>query len=296
MGLETIIEIEDLYVNFYTKSGVVYALDGVNLKIGRGEALGLVGESGCGKSVTASSILRLVPSPPGKIENGKILFNMPPEVRKKKEELDERIRRLGKDDPEVARLKEELKAELSGYDIISKPDEELRKVRGKAISMIFQEPMSSLNPVFSAGYQISEAILLHERSDLASAVLDRIERQKGPQGHDHHVKKLGNDGTDLYCSGCNAKVEHDARTCPQCKGSFEGNGLSGAGGLMHNTYRRLYRRMQANPDDRLLRIMSKIPLLRRYEKPMVQEANERAINMLRLVRVPDPVNVANSYP
>jgi len=293
MSSEAIIEIEDLYVNFYTKSGTVYALDGVNLKINRGEALGLVGESGCGKSVTANSILRLVPSPPGKIEKGQILYNMSPEARKRKEQIDERLKALAEDDPESARLREQLKHELAGYDIVSKPLDELRKVRGKAISMIFQEPMSSLNPVFTAGYQIAEVLLLHERAELASAVLKRIDEQNAGNGH-QKVKKVDNGG-DVRCSRCTAKVEPDAKTCPQCGESFEGKGFGGSG-LMLGTYRKLYRRMQANPDDRLLRFMSKIPLVRRYERPLVREANERAVNMLRLVRVPDPVNVSKSYP
>lgn len=292
MSSETIIEIEDLYVNFYTKSGTVYALDGVNLKINRGEALGLVGESGCGKSVTANSILRLVPSPPGKIEKGYILYNMPPEVREKKERADAKLKGMDENAPDAVRMKEELKAELAKYDIVQKPVEELRKVRGKAISMIFQEPMSSLNPVFSAGYQIAEAILLHERSELAASVLERIDQKNDSK----YVKKVDNGGKDTRCSGCNAKVEHDAKYCPQCKGYFGAKGIPGANGLKLNTYRKLYKRMKANPDDRLLRFMSKVPLLRRYERPMVEEANERAVNMLRLVRVPDPVNVSRSYP
>jgi peptide/nickel transport system ATP-binding protein len=286
MSSETIIEIEDLYVNFYTKSGIVYALDGVNLKINRGEALGLVGESGCGKSVTANSILRLVPSPPGKIEKGQILYDMPPEVRKKKEQMDDKIRTLGDDHPEAVRLREQLNNELAGYDIVRKPMDELRKVRGKAISMIFQEPMSSLNPVFTAGYQIAEVLLLHERAELATAVLKRMDEKK--------VEKVNNGG-DVRCSHCTAKVEPDAKNCPQCGGSFDGKGFGGSG-IMLGTYKKLYRRMQANPEDRLLRVMSKIPLVRRYERPLIQEANERAIDMLRLVRVPDPVNVSKSYP
>ena len=95
MGAETIVDIEGLYVNFYTKSGVVYALDGVNLSINRGETIGLVGESGCGKSVTANSIMRLIPCPPGKMEKGRILFNLPPVLKTKKEKVAEKAKELG---------------------------------------------------------------------------------------------------------------------------------------------------------------------------------------------------------
>ncbi|MBI4617486.1 MAG: ABC transporter ATP-binding protein [Planctomycetes bacterium] len=109
---------------FYTDEGVAKAVDGVSFRIGRGETLGLVGESGCGKSVTALSILRLVQEPQGKIVAGRIV--------------------------------------LDGTDLLSLSSAEMRKVRGKDVSMIFQEPMTSLNPVYTVGDQILEAILLHQ--------------------------------------------------------------------------------------------------------------------------------------
>jgi len=100
-------------------------VDGVNLTVRKGETLGIVGESGCGKSVTALSVLRLIPNPPGKIVGGKIL--------------------------------------LEGRNLLDLPEDEMRKVRGGSISMIFQEPMTSLNPVFTVGDQIAEGIRLHQR-------------------------------------------------------------------------------------------------------------------------------------
>ena len=186
-------------------------------------------------------------SPPGKVEKGQILFDMPSEVRRKKESIGEKLKHLDESAPEAARLRDELNTELAKYDIVRKSQEELRKVRGKAISMIFQEPMSSLNPVFTAGDQIAEVILLHERPELAAAVLRSFD---------------------------------------------QGNG---AGGIKLKIYRSLYKRMQADPEALLLRLMSGA-LLGRHERPLVKEANERAVNMLRLVRVPDPINVSKSYP
>ncbi|HID16583.1 MAG TPA: ABC transporter ATP-binding protein, partial [Candidatus Atribacteria bacterium] len=106
-----------------TEEGIVKALDGVSFSIGKGEILGLVGETGCGKSVTATSIMRLIPTPPGKIVSGEILFE--------------------------------------GKDLLKLSDEEMRKVRGKDITMIFQDPMSSLNPVLKVGFQVLEAIIAH---------------------------------------------------------------------------------------------------------------------------------------
>jgi oligopeptide/dipeptide ABC transporter ATP-binding protein len=121
---EKLVEIRDLRTHFYTEDGVVPAVDGVNFYIKRGETLGVVGESGCGKSVTALSIMRLIPNPPGKIVEGEILFE--------------------------------------AQDLLKKSEGEMRKIRGNDISMIFQEPMTSLNPVYTIGDQIAEAIQLHQ--------------------------------------------------------------------------------------------------------------------------------------
>ncbi|HOV50167.1 MAG TPA: ABC transporter ATP-binding protein [Candidatus Cryosericum sp.] len=128
---EVLVDVKNLRTFFYTEDGVVPAVDGVDLTIHRGEILGLVGESGCGKSVTALSIMRLIPNPPGKIISGEIMFH--------------------------------------GEDLLKKSEEEMRLIRGDKISMIFQEPMTSLNPVFTVGDQISEAITLHQKIDEAEA-------------------------------------------------------------------------------------------------------------------------------
>jgi oligopeptide/dipeptide ABC transporter ATP-binding protein len=123
-SVEPLLQIRGLRTHFFTESGVARAVDGVDLDIRPGEVLGLVGESGSGKSVTALSILRLIPDPPGRIVGGEILFR--------------------------------------GRDLLKLSWEEIRKVRGKDISMIFQEPMTSLNPVFRIGRQVMEIILEHE--------------------------------------------------------------------------------------------------------------------------------------
>ena len=123
---DNLLTIRDLHTYFYTEDGVVKALNGVNLEIQRGEVLGLVGESGCGKSVTALSILRLIQDPPGKIVRGAIWFE--------------------------------------GEDLLQYPIERMREeIRGGKIAMIFQDPMTSLNPVFRAGGQVAEAIKIHQR-------------------------------------------------------------------------------------------------------------------------------------
>ncbi len=123
-GREYLLEIQDLHTYFHTPEGTVKALNGVDLVLKRGHTLSIVGESGCGKTVLAMTILRLIPQPPGRIERGRILFE--------------------------------------GTDLLSLDDEGIRAIRGNKISMIFQEPMTSLNPVFTIGSQIEEVIALHQ--------------------------------------------------------------------------------------------------------------------------------------
>jgi peptide/nickel transport system ATP-binding protein len=135
-----LISIRDLRVQFYTYDGTVTALDGINLDIRSNETYGLVGETGCGKTVTALSILRLIP-PPGVIEQGSISFN---------DSGDGMI------------------------ELLTISEDEIRKIRGNKISMIFQEPSSALDPVYTIGDQISESILLHLRHELAERVLEHM--------------------------------------------------------------------------------------------------------------------------
>jgi oligopeptide/dipeptide ABC transporter ATP-binding protein len=121
---EKILEVKGLKTSFFTEAGEVKSVDDVSFNVFKGKTLGIVGESGCGKSVTSLSIMRLIPHPPGRIVGGEILYK--------------------------------------GRDLLKLPVEEMRKIRGNEISMIFQEPMTSLNPVFTIGNQISEAIELHQ--------------------------------------------------------------------------------------------------------------------------------------
>src|SRR5438309_6858451 len=136
-AVEPILDIADLRTWFFTRDGVVRAVDGVSFRVFPGETLAIVGESGCGKSVTALSILRLIPSPPGRIVSGSIRF--------------------------------------AGRDLRGLGEAEMREVRGNEISMIFQEPMTSLNPVMTIGHQISETIRLHENLSKAAAMQKAVE-------------------------------------------------------------------------------------------------------------------------
>jgi oligopeptide/dipeptide ABC transporter ATP-binding protein len=135
-----LLEVKNLKTYFFTDDGVAKAVDDVSYTVDRRQTLGVVGESGCGKSVTALSIMRLIPDPPGKTVGGEIMFD--------------------------------------GKDLLKLPDEEMRKIRGNKIGMIFQEPMTSLNPVFTVGNQIEESILLHQKVSKERAKALAIEMLK----------------------------------------------------------------------------------------------------------------------
>ena len=149
-----LLDIRDLKTYFYTDDGVVRAVDGVSLSIAPEKTLGLVGESGCGKSITAFSTMRLIPSPPGKIEHGQILFHKDPES----------------DPIDLTQL--------------NPTGTQMRDIRGNDIAMIFQEPMTSLSPVHTVGNQIAEAIRLHQNADKKEArerAIDALNKVRLPR-------------------------------------------------------------------------------------------------------------------
>jgi len=142
MTAAPVLEVDNLHTQFFTRDGVVRAVDGVSFRIGAGETLSIVGESGCGKSVTALSVMRLIPSTSGRIVSGAVRFG--------------------------------------GKDLTGLPEAEMRQIRGNRIAMIFQEPMTSLNPVMTIGDQIAEAVTIHqglprnEALDRARAMLELV--------------------------------------------------------------------------------------------------------------------------
>ena len=145
MAEQPLLSVRNLKTYFYTDEGVVKAVDGLSYDLHKGETLGIVGESGCGKSVHALSILRLIPTPPGKIVDGEVLFE--------------------------------------GKNLLTLKDEPMRHIRGNRIAMIFQEPMTSLNPVLTIGEQIAEAVILHQKLDKKASwerAIEMLERVKIP--------------------------------------------------------------------------------------------------------------------
>jgi len=218
--MEKLLDVKDLVVRFYTYEGVVKALEGVDLVIMKGETLGLVGETGSGKSVTALSIMMLTP-PPGKIEKGKIL----------------------------------LKREKKDVDLIRQKEPFLRKIRGGDISMIFQEPSAALNPVFTVDNQVSEVFLVHRREALCKKVLESIEDD---------IKRK--------------------------KGGFSPKRI------ILRWERKIYGRMLKNPDSLLLKILQRIPILRRYQRRLNGEARKMTVQILREMEIPNPEDIVDRYP
>lgn len=161
-GGETVLSVEDLHVEFPTPLGTVRALNGVDFSIRRGQVLGIVGESGCGKSVTGRAILRIVESP-GRITGGRIKFRRRDPGR---DTAADTVEEEAAAEGGPTRRGDASEVDLVSYDANSPA---LRSIRGRDISMIFQEPMTSLNPVFSIGSQIEEAVLLHQTNDKREA-------------------------------------------------------------------------------------------------------------------------------
>ncbi len=144
MTTEQILQVNDLYTYFYTKRGVVKAVDGVSFSISSGEAVGIVGESGCGKSITCLSILRLVPKPAGKILGGEILFQ--------------------------------------GEDLLKKTESGMRRIRGSKMTIILQDPLTSLNPVFTIGNQVAESFKYHSDARGRKNIMKRVTQVLGRVG------------------------------------------------------------------------------------------------------------------
>jgi len=156
--VSSLLSVEDLKVVFDTSQGEARAVDGISFEVRKGETVGIVGESGCGKSVTALSLMRLVPTPPGRVTGGRIVFE--------------------------------------GRNVLEMSTDEVREIRGNEIAMIFQEPMTSLNPVFTIGNQIAEALSLHRGLDKSAAadeavrMLERVEMPDAAARADDYPHQL----------------------------------------------------------------------------------------------------------
>ena len=212
-----LIETVDLVTNFYTYEGVVKALDHVSLSIDHGITFGLVGESGCGKSVTVRSMMRIIQEP-GKVEGGKILFY-----------------------PTAG--------DTEATDLLQQTESYMRSLRGDSISMIFQEPNAALNPIMSIGDQVSESFLFHRKGEMC--------------------KKIN---ADLNAADC--------RTVYPLKQVLQA----------------LYRIGEKKPDSWILKVMSRIPILNRWDQRLRKEALRRSIEIIEKLGIANAAEIVRRYP
>jgi peptide/nickel transport system ATP-binding protein len=228
MAENSLLRIRDLDLRFYTYEGVVEALDQVKLHIKDGETIGVVGETGCGKSVTGLSELNIIP-PPGKIEGGKIL----------------------------------LRKNEQWVNLLRQRDAYLRTVRGKEISMIFQDAKSALNPVYTVRQQIAEAILHHRREELCLKLLE--DSKNATESLKQSSLKEG-DKAKLRKSVLSKREEQ------------------------------MLKIMMEDPEGLIQRIASRIPFLNRFKHRFDNEVKKEVVRMLKDMRIPDPERVAEMYP
>ena len=217
-----LLEIKGVSVNFYTYEGVVNALNSLDLGIYHGETLGLVGETGCGKTMAALSILRLI-MPPGKIDSGSIFFYN------------------NGDEP---------------IDLLAISENKIREIRGSQISIVFQEPASALNPVYTIGDQITEVILLHRKQELATKAIAELD----------------------------------------CLLAEDSGRFSGILRPFRRFQRLLLEKIANNNEDILVRLVERTPFARRFLWRLGDEAVKIAASLLKEVEIADPYRVISQHP
>ena len=261
--MSKLIQTEELRTNFYTFEGVVKALNGVSLVVNNGETYGLVGESGCGKSVSVRSMMRIVQYP-GKIEEGKVVLFFNENDRAK------------------------------GIDILDRSEAYMQSIRGNDISMIFQEAGTALNPVLSIGFQVGESFLLHRRGEmikLAIKTLDnKIETGTNPLAkiwRRFHKNLLQNEAADLerYESEV-AKIDSDLYRTEEKTDSKS----------LEEYKKLLINRERLNKQGIKVRLQLKTPIVRRYAKRINSTVREKVIELLTDLGVPNPGNIVDRYP
>lgn len=251
MSQEPILRTDSLVTKFYTYAGVVEALDGVNIYIKQGEILGLVGETGCGKSVTSLSILRLVP-PPGKIEGGKVLLNT-----------------QGKEE-----------------NIMAMSANALRNMRGKDISMIFQEPRAFLNPVYRVEDQISEVILVHRKDEFLKRALNTIGKgAKVSEPKSKGTAKEGKPASTPKRGGSRLEARVYRRMLEDMRRSAEADKVKSR--LRRGLYRA--RNWFGSKGTGFLARFSR-------QRRLKIEVNKEVVKLLDDVEIADPERVAGMYP
>jgi peptide/nickel transport system ATP-binding protein len=260
---DILVETRDLFSEFHTFEGVVKALNGVSVVVNEGETYGLVGESGCGKSVTVRSIMRIVQSP-GKIKSGKILLFLNEENRAK------------------------------GVDILTRSEAYMQSIRGNDISMIFQEASTSLNPVLSIGEQVGESFYFHRLDEMLRETLLSIGSEKS------RIPGWTALRTALYrreiarIERYRARIDEiDTRLAKLEESSDTHKSGRSAAGERRTL---LTEREGISRDDLLLRFAKSCPFLKRYYRPVWATIRRHVVKLLTQLGVPNPENIANRYP
>ena len=309
--------------------------------------------------MTALSILRLIPSPPGVIEGGRVFLDEPEEVRALRAEYDAlALGRLSGDgaagtvssyrmaealrpeiealrsrlkssdsDSEKAELELRLQAATSEYDLLQKPIEDIRRIRGNRISMIFQEPMTALNPVFTVGNQVAETLILHRKKQLCEDVLKAIDLQMAARAKKSRGKRLtavrarpaflrgrdpdglkdddrailrrlqGTEDADPVCSACWSPAPRLWDYCPACGARLSRDLWAPLRGWIMGREKQLYSRMFADPFDQAVDFVNSMPFLRRLVRARLRDEGVRwAVRLLREVKIPEPERLAGHYP
>ena len=246
--MDKILAVKDLIVHFHTYEGIVKVLDDVNFELQKGETLGIVGETGCGKSVTVQTILQLIPTPPAMTEKGEILFFV-----------------------EDVSSENASPAEHHGkfVNLLELTESQMREIRGNRISMVFQEPMTALNPTISVGKQIEKSFLLHRREDLYKESLKRI---------DQEIKRIRKDLIEYE----NVNV---------------GNRLVSRFKLkLYERHRDIYKDALSGSENFINKFVARVPLIRGYKTWLEEEVKSKTIELLREVKIPAPEEIIDRYP
>lgn len=258
---EKLIETRKIYTNFYTYEGVVKALNGVSVVVKHGETYGLVGESGCGKSVTVRSLMRIVQEP-GKIEGGDIILFLSEEDRKQ------------------------------GINLLKRSEAFMQSVRGNDISMIFQEASTSLNPVLSIGFQVGESFLLHRRQAVLERTIARIDEELS-------YKKIGRGWRKIQRNIFNKdletqkKYQQDVAKIDNRLYELEDKNDSTSLRTKNELNRK---RENLQKSSGLAKFANRFPVLKRYKKNLLKTVKEMAVELLTELGVPNPANVVDRFP
>jgi peptide/nickel transport system ATP-binding protein len=260
----TLVETQDLYTNFYTFEGTVRALNGVSLVVNQGETYGLVGESGCGKSVCVRSMMRIVQAP-GRIDGGKIFMFLNKEDQKK------------------------------GIEIVRRTEAYMESIRGCDISMIFQEPGAALNPVLSISDQIAESYQFHRMDQMLEETLATVRGERDALPRFSPARPWKGMQARLLARELGAERRHGARVQ---KIDNELYALEDRDDDEAQTRKQDLNRTRdrIRPRDFTVGLVRRVPFLRRYRRRLRATIKAQVIELLRSLGIPNPENVARSYP